>query len=104
MSTKIIKKYFKDQEKIDFYPPILYRQVATTIIYEQHLNIFIDESIEVNNCLRQKAYIKECSKECFKKYNNYKNYKKIFYSIKMFKRIIENKLPVDIILEVVKYL
>jgi hypothetical protein len=103
MSTEIIKKYFKEDELYS-HPPILCRQVATHIIYDPSLNIFIDGSMDVNNILRQKAHIRECSREYLKKYKDYKNYKKIFYSIKMFEKIMKNKLPIEIILEVVKYL
>ncbi len=60
MSTEIIKKYFKDDDNFDFHPPILCRQVATHITYDHVLNIFVDGSMDVNNILRQKAYIREC--------------------------------------------
>jgi hypothetical protein len=105
MSVEIIKKYFKDdEEEFNFHPPILCRQVATHIIYNEELNIFVDGSIEINNILRREAYIRECLNEYLKKYENYKNYKKIFYSINIFKKIMKNKFPIEIILEVLKYL
>ena len=105
MSIEIIKKSFKEEnEEIYIYTPILYRQIAIHFIHDEELNIFVDYSREMNDISKQEAYTKECLKECLKKYKNYKNYKNIFYSIKMFKRIIKNKLPTDIILEVVKYL
>ncbi len=105
MSIEIIKKSFKEEnEQIYIYPPILYRQIAIHIIHDEELNVFVDYSREMNDISKQKAYTTKCLKECLKKYKNYKNYKKIFYSIKMFKRIIKNKLPMEIILEVVKYL
>jgi hypothetical protein len=105
MSNKIIKKNFKEETKnYRINLPILYRQVATNIIYNEELNIFIDNSEEINDISRLKAYLKECSKEYLKKYNNYNNCKKLFYSSNMFKRLMKNKLPIEIILEVVKYL
>jgi hypothetical protein len=107
MSTKIIKKYFKEETDklyIDLPIPILHRQIATNIIYDEELNIFIDNSEEINNIFRIKAYLSECSKEYLKKYNNYNNCKKIFYSTNIFKRIIKNRLPIEIILEIIKYL
>jgi hypothetical protein len=105
MSNKIIKKNFKEEtENYLINLPILYRQVATNIIYNEELNIFIDNSEEINDISRLKAYLKECSKEYLKKYNNYNNCKKLFYSSNMFKRLMKNKLPIEIILEVMKYL
>ena len=104
MSTKIIKKNFKENTNFHLHLPILYRQVATNIIYNEDLNIFIDNSEEINNILRLKACLKECSKEYLKKYNNYNNCKKIFYLTNTFKRLMKNKLPIEIILEVIKYL
>ena len=105
MSNKIIKKNFKEETtNFDIQLPILYRQVATHIIYDEGLDIFIDNSEEINDISRLKAYLKECSKEYLKKYNNYNNYKKLFYSSNMFKRLMKNKLPIEIILEVIKYL
>jgi hypothetical protein len=103
MSAKIIKKCFKENDDKLYLnsPPILYRQIASSIIYDRELNIFIDYSSEINDVLRQKAYSKECLKEYLKKY---KNYKTIIYSIHILKKTAENKLPYDIILEIVKYL
>lgn len=103
MTEQIIKKYFEEDSN-DNIIPILYRQVATRITYDEELNIFVDCSREINDVSRQKAYTTEYLKEYLKKYKNYKNYKKISYSIKTFKRIVENKLPSDIILEIIKYL
>lgn len=101
MSTKIIKKYFKEErDKLYIHLPILHRQVASNIIYDEELNIFVDSSEEINNILRMKAYLSECSKECLKKYIKYNNYK----ITNMFKRIMKNKLPKEIILEVIKYI
>jgi hypothetical protein len=105
MSTKIIKKYFKeDTDKSCIHLPILHRQIATNIIYYEELGIFIDNSEEINNIFRIKAYLSECSKEYLKKYNNYNNCKKLFYSTNIFKKIIKNRLPIEIILEIIKYL
>jgi hypothetical protein len=105
MSNKIIKKNFKEETKnYHINLPILYRQVATNIIYDEEFNIFIDNSEEINDISRLKAYLKECSKEYLKKYNNYNNCKKIFYSTNMFKKLMKNKLPIEIILEIIKYL
>jgi hypothetical protein len=104
MSNKIIKKNFKETKNYRINLPILYRQVATHIIYDEGLGIFIDNSEEINNISRFKAYLKECSKEYLKKYNNYNNCKKLFYLSNMFKRLMKNKLPIEIILEVIKYL
>jgi hypothetical protein len=103
MSIKIIKKCFKENNKELHYdsPPILCRQIASNIMYDLELNIFIDSSSEINDILRQKAYSKGCLKEYLKKY---KNYKKMIYSINFLKNIAENKLPHDIILEIIKYL
>jgi len=105
MSTKIIKKYFKEYtDKSCIHLPILHRQIATNIIYYEELGIFIDNSEEINNIFRIKAYLSECSKEYLKKYNNYNNCKKLFYSTNIFKKIIKNRLPIEIILEIIKYL
>lgn len=105
MSNKIIKKNFKEEKnKFHIYLPILHRQVATHIIYDEEFDIFIDNSEEINNISRLKACLRECSKEYLKKYDNYNNCKKIFYSTNMFKRLMKNKLPIEIILEVIKYL
>lgn len=105
MSTEIIKKHFKEEiDKFYIKLPILHRQVATHIFYDEELDIFVDNSDEINNILRMKAYLKECSKEYLKKYINYKNYKKIVYSTNMFKRIMKNTFPTEIILEIIKYL
>jgi hypothetical protein len=103
---QIVKKSFKEQNRTneDFNPPLLYRQVATQIIYDDNMNLIYDSSHEINNYYRQKSYFKECLKECLKKYNNYKCNKKIYYSIKMFKKMIDNKLPIEIIIEIINYL
>lgn len=104
MSTEIIKKYFKDDEEFDFYPPVLCRQVATYITYDELLDIFIDGSIETNEKLRHEAYIRECSNEYLRKYKNYNIIKKNIYSAKMFERLMKNILPMEIILEIKKYI
>lgn len=103
---QIVKKSFGKDDDIEdqFIPPLLYRQVATRIVYDENLNIISDSSHETNDLYRQKAYSKECLKECLEKYNNYKNNKKLYYSCKMFKRMAENKLPLEIILEIINYL
>ena len=104
MSKEIIKKHFKEENnKIHINLPILHRQVATYIIYDKQLDIFIDGSEEINNILRIKAYLKECSKEYLKKYDNYKNYKKLFYLTNIFKRIMRNKLPEELYIEQESY-
>ena len=54
----LIKKYFRD-DNIFEEPPILYRQVATRIIYNETLNTLIDLSIDTNTIWRQKAYMKK---------------------------------------------
>jgi hypothetical protein len=101
MSTKIIKKYFKEESnKLYIHMPILHRQIATNIIYNEELDIFIDNSEEINNILRMKAYLSECSKEYLKKYIKYNNYK----ITNIFKRMMKNKLPIEIILEIIKYI
>lgn len=106
MTTQIIQKYFKDdnETKLYLYPPVLYRQVAMRMTYDESLNIFTcenDDLKEMNQISMNKAYTKECLKEFKKKYNQYK---KIFHSINIFKKIIKNKLPIEIVLEVIKYI
>ena len=99
----LIKKYFRDDNIFEELP-ILYRQVATRIIYNEILNTLIDLSIDTNTIWRQKAYMKKMMDEYVKKYIDYKNNKKIFYSVKVFKNIMENKIPLEIILEIIKYI
>lgn len=99
----LVKKYFDDGKDVDDIP-ILYRQVATRIIYNERLNTLIDLSIDTNTIWRQKAYMKKMMDEYVKKYSDYKNNKKIFYSVKLFKNIMKNKIPLEIILEIIKYI
>jgi hypothetical protein len=104
MSIKIVKKCFKSDEELIDKPPLLCRQVATIITYNELLNKYIDSAHEINDYLRQQAYSRECLKECLSKYGDYKNYKKIFYSSKLFKKIMEDKLPFELILKIINYL
>jgi hypothetical protein len=101
----LIKKHFNDYENDDISnAPLLYRQVATRIIYNEQLNTLIDLSIDTNTIWRQKAYMKKMMDEYLKKYIDYKNNTKIFYSVKFFKNIMKNKIPLEIILEIIKYI
>ena len=99
-----IKKHFNDYSQDNYHIPILYRQVATKIIYDERLNKLIDLSIDTNTISMQKAYTKKMIDEYLKKYREYKNNKKIFYSVKLFKNIMKNKIPLEIILEIIKYI
>ena len=100
MITTIVKKCFsEDKKNIDDEPPILYRQVATIISNANSNRSTISE--QINDISRQKAYGKESLKEIRKKY---KNYKKTFYSTKIFERMMRNVFPDEIILEILKYL
>lgn len=103
--TDNVKKYFKENRN-SFYisPPILCRQVATHIVYDEVLNIFVDGSFEINEKYRHEAYIRECSNEYLKKYKKYNLVKKNIYSTKMFERLMKNILPTEIILEIKKYI
>ena len=96
----MIKKHFKDDE-VESQPPILCRQVATKITYDETEGRIIDSSIIINEKYRHEAYVRHCLKEYLVKYGSYKNsLKKIYFGKILFK----TKLPMEIILEILKYI
>ena len=101
MSTQIVKQAFGEKNEEINNRPLLYRQVATIITFDENFREISNATREINEYYRHQAYLKQCLKMCLKKHNDYK---KTYYSAKMFERIMKNKFPCEIFLVIFIYL
>jgi hypothetical protein len=98
-----IQNYFKDHQFTIYQCPILYRQVATKITYDDGSDTYTDSSIKINETLWHKAYVKGCLKEYLDKYGEYNKYLMVKYSKETLRIILKNILPMEIIFEILMF-